>query len=79
MCMKCVCAHMHMRCVCLCVCMRMSCVCLRARVYELCVCVCEFKLRPSDFRDLDNGEEMEWDCCWNLESGLPILVGWMEG
>ena len=75
----CVCTRVYVWVVYLCGCMCMKCVSVRARVYELCVCVCEFKLRPSDFRDLDNGEETEWDRCWNLESGLPILVGWMEG
>lgn len=69
-CMSCVSVWVHVYEVCVCVC---TCV------WVVCVCVCEFKLRPSDFRDLDNGEETEWDRCWNLESGLPVLVGWMEG
>ena len=57
----------------LCVSMSCACVCV-------CVCVCELlKLRPSDFRDLGNGEETEWDPCLSLDSGLPVLVGWMAG
>lgn len=62
--------------VCLSVCVCVSCVCL----WVVRVCVCEpLKLRPSDFRDLGNREEAEWDPCWSLGSGLPALVGWMAG
>ena len=66
--------------VCLSVCMCVSCVCLWVVRVCVCVCVCELlKLRPSDFRDLGNGEETEWDPCLSLDSGLPVLVGWMAG
>lgn len=77
----CVCVHVYEG-VCLSVCMCVSCVylCVHVSMSCACVCVCELlKLRPSDFRDLDNGEETEWDHCWSLDSGLPVLAGWMAG